>query len=724
MNKIIKELRRREVFRTGGLYVGIAWILIEVSSIILPTFDIAPWVFKMVVIVAFVGFPVVLVLAWFYDITEEGVLREDQKEDLPETLVGGRQTDFIVIGLLAVALIISIYLNMNGDPLMEDELTPVSVLIADFDNQTGDAMFTGLLEQALTIGVESAPNVAAYQRTSAQDLYKTLNPEAANELDKAAAQLIAVREGIQMVLAGTISADGSGYNLKMRAFDSVNDEQAFEVSVTAKSRSDVLVAVGTLSEKVREALGDESFKENDGATVENFTAASLEAARDYVTALNLSYLGKHAEAMELFKAATEKDPNFGRAYSGWALSAYKLGKKDEAGALWKKALTLMNTMTERERLRTLGLYYAVVTQNFSKAKESFIELVTKYPSDAAARNNLQVVSFMTLDFQRAADEGKVLLKLYPQSPLYRSNFALLATYSGQFEEADAAAKQLVAEDPDYAVSYLVIASVAMSRGEYDLARNAYNDMLTATKSEYDESMGILGLADVELYLGNFVKARELANRGIEDDFAKNHNAIASTKLILVGQSYIGEGNNKESGKTARRALDAATKTSQKVSTALLAIAAAEPSIAREVIDSLGKELQPQSRAYGLMIEGILLGQDGDHIAALDKLGDAMKMADMWLIRYQLGRAYLNAGFFAEADHEFRICAEDRNGEATAIFLDDVPTYRYLAELPYWRGRAEEGLGMTAASAEHYREFLLLRPNGGPLTKDAKNRLPE
>jgi tetratricopeptide (TPR) repeat protein len=722
MLKLIRELRRREVFRTVGLYVGISWILIEASSVMLPAFEAPDWALRAVIILAVVGLPIVIVLAWVYDITDKGIEVQADASDTQVIPFGGRSTDFVVIGILAMALVISIYMNITGTGnVVEVELEPVTVLIADFKNDTGDAMFDGLLEQALTIGVEAAPNITAYKRTAAQESYKKLNPDGAEVLDNVAAQLVAVREGIQMVLIGSIASAGNGYDLVMTGHDSLSDEDSFRVAVSAKSRNDVLAAVGTLSEEVREALGDQSFKDKESATVENFTAASLEAARDYVTALDLSYSGDHEEAVVLFESATQKDPNFGRAYSGWALSAYKLGRKDEADELWKQALTLMNTMTERERLRTLGLYYAVVTNNLIKAKETFAELVTKYPSDAAARNNLQVVSFMTLDFQRASDEGKVLLELYPNSSLYRSNFALLATYSGEFAEADAAAQQLVTDDPDYAVSYLVIASAAMSRGDYDVARDAYIKMLTATKSEYDESMGTFGLADIELYLGNFAKARDLASQGIEENLAAGNKAGAAAKLILVAESYLGQGNNQEAAKTARRAFEAGTRTSQKVSAALVAIAAGEPALAREVSESLGKELQPQSRAYGLMIEGALLRQEGERIASIDKLQAAVERADLWLIRYQLGRAYFDAGFFAAAGDEFRLCGADRQGEATAVFLDDVPTYRYLAELPYWLGRSEESLGMTDAAKENYMKYVATRPNGGPRVDDARQR---
>lgn len=713
-------MRRREVFRTGGLYVGVAWIFIEVCSVILPTFDFPDWVFKAIVVTAFAGFPVALVLAWFYDVTEGGVVLDDEAHEPAGSLVGGRQMDFIVIGVLAVALIFSVYLNLNRAPGVPVELEPVSVLIADFDNQTGDAMFDGLLEQALTIGIEAAPNVTAFQRTEAQSVAKTLSESEDDKLDQSTAQLVAAREGVQMVLAGSIAPAGNGYKLAMSGLDLFSNEQVFEVDAKAKSRNDVLTAVGTLSEEVREALGDESFKNKDVATVETFTAASIDAARDYVSALALAFEGKHEEAIELYRSATDKDPNFGRAFSGWALSATKL-RQEQANELWKKALSLLDTMTERERLRTLGLYYTVVTRNYNKAVESFGELVDKYPGDAAGRNNLQVVSFLTLDFQRASDEGKVLLAQYPNSALYRSNFALLATYSGEFEDADRVAKALIKDDPDYAVSYLAVASAAMYRGEYDEARAAYEQMLAATKSEYGKQAGLVGLADIESYVGNFDKARELLEPAIETAFAEDDNVGAAGRLVIVAEAYLAEGNFEEAAETARKVIASSEQVSHRVSAALVAISAGDLETARAIGDTMSNDLQAQNRAYGEMIQASLLREEKDYIGAIDKLRSAIVISDLWLIRFQLGRTYLDAGSYAEAADEFRTCGTTRIGEATAVFLDDTPTYRYLAELPYWKARADEGFGMKEAAIEGYKVFLALRPNGGPLADDANER---
>jgi hypothetical protein len=107
--------------------------------------------------------------------------------------------------------------------------------------------------------------------------------------------------------------------------------------------------------------------------------------------------------------------------------------------------------------------------------------------------------------------------------------------------------------------------------------------------------------------------------------------------------------------------------------------------------------------------------------ALDMLREAVGLADLWLIRFHLGKAYLRAGYDAEALDEFTNC-ESRRGEASALFLDDLPTWRYIATLPYWKGRAQENLGIGTAAQQSYRDYLAIRPHGGPLADDARERI--
>jgi tetratricopeptide (TPR) repeat protein len=720
MNRFIRELRRREVFRTAGLYIGVCWILIEASSVMLPTFDAPEWILRWIIIGAVVGFPIMLVLAWIYDVTARGIEVQPDATDTVIAPIGSRKMDFVVIGVLSVALVFSVYMNITAGPSVVEEPDPVSVLIADFDNQTGNPLFDGLLEQAFIIGIESAPHITSYQRNEALKIAGIVQP-GAEALDATVSRLVAVREGIQLVLSGVIAAAGSGFELQVVGVDPKTSEPVFDVDSEAASSEAVLQALGELSRDVREELGDTTLEQSAGPKSETFTAASLEAAKAYTNAQQLAFEGRLEDAVEHYRVASELDPNFGRAFSSWALAEFKLGRTEEATELWEKALSLMETMTERERLRTLGLYYASVTRNYESAVQTFRELAEKYPADTAGHNNYAVSAFQTLDFETATEAGRRLLDIYPGSDLYRSNFALYAMYAGEFEAAATVAQDLIKDNPGYGTSYLPVAIAHLAAGEYDAARAAYEAMANAETSEHKASLATLGLADIAIFQGDFSSAEELLWDGIEKDIDADNRRAAAVKYVALAESFSASGDHAAAVSAAREALALSTSNAVQVSAAQVLLDAGEIDAARQIGAELGGKLQPQSRAFGRMLEGSIARIEGDYVNAVDLQRSAIELADLWLIRFELGRTFLEAEFYAEALSEFGAC-EERVGEASAVFLDDQPTWRRLASLPYWSARAQQGLGMHTSSIEGFQEFIDRRPQGGPLADDARQRL--
>ncbi len=125
--KYFEELKRRKVFRSALAYLAVAWVLIEVASVVLPTFDIPPIVLKALIILLVLGFPVNLVFSWVYDVTPEGLKKTDEIPDTDEpSKIKGRRLNRIIIGFLSLAVILLLY-NQFGRSKPENNPATVTV---------------------------------------------------------------------------------------------------------------------------------------------------------------------------------------------------------------------------------------------------------------------------------------------------------------------------------------------------------------------------------------------------------------------------------------------------------------------------------------------------------------------------------------------------------------------------------------------------------------------
>jgi tetratricopeptide (TPR) repeat protein len=143
--------------------------------------------------------------------------------------------------------------------------------------------------------------------------------------------------------------------------------------------------------------------------------------------------------------------------------------------------------------------------------------------------------------------------------------------------------------------------------------------------------------------------------------------------------------------------------------------------ARPLIDGLAAELQAEPQAYAKIAEGEAALKAGDARQAIKVLSEANVLLDTWIGHFDLGRAYLEAGAFVQADSEFDRCIK-RRGEALSLFLDEEPTYALLPPLYYYQGRVREAL-KTAGFAESYREYLAIRGGSSedPLLSEVRRR---
>jgi eukaryotic-like serine/threonine-protein kinase len=595
---------------------------------------------------------------------------------------------------------------------------PISVLVSDFVNSTGDPVFDGSLENVLSLGIEGASFINAFPRREAAAAAARIRPNAT--LDETIARLVCQSEGIRTLLVGSIASSGNRYTVSVRAIDPVPGTVIAEVTETAADKSGVLEAVGAVSARVRTALGDATPEQTMAAQQETFTTSSLVSAREYADAQALANANRDEEAIAAYQRALADDARLGRAYAGWAASAFKLGRTREAEELYQKAFALVDRMTEREKFRTFGTYYLNITRNYEKAVEQYQLLVAKYPADGAAHNNLALAHFNLLQFARALEEGRKVLDIYPRSPLYRYNYALYAMYAGDFATAASEARTALETNPNLPKAHLAIAMSALAAGNIDEARAAYEKARGA--GPRGVSLASIGLADLAMYQGRFDEAMPLLQKGIaEDEAAKNAAGVAS-KTIALAEAQHARGDVRAAAATLQRATQLSSDPSVLVSAAQLLIAAGRAGDAEKIAEQLAANLAPRPRAHARVIRAAALIARDRPAEALDELKEAQRLADLWIVRYLKGIAYVEAQAYAEALSEFELC-EKRRGEATAIFLDDIPTYRYMVPLSYWLGRTHDGLGARDAATRHLNRYLSLRsPATDALAKDAASRV--
>lgn len=604
---------------------------------------------------------------------------------------------YAAMAVLAISLCYCVYLIFlgGGKNELQERTGAVSILIADFDNTTGDSLFTDTLEQAMQVGLEGAPFISAYSRDSAEVVASAMQ-DAGDVLDIDTARRVSLQEGINVVLTGGINEDQGKFSLYVRAINAQGGEVLASAEADVIDRPDILNTIGVLANEIRVELGDQTLGAEDTEVTESFSAGNLEAAQAYGHAQSLQYRGRYAEAMEYYRRAIEHDPDLGRAHSGLALSAFSLGQTDVSDHHWDRALATLDTMSERERLRTLGLYYSIVQRDFEKSIETYETLVERYPADDTAHNGLAVQYFFTLDFDRALEHGGHLLEIYPNNVMGRSNYALYAMYASQFDRAVDAAHRVRELDENYFKAWLPIAMHALADRDINGAAAAYEAMADA--GERGTLTSMLGLADVSIFAGDTAAAQEHLQAGIDLATETGSQYFRSTFLVARAEAEFLDGNISAALATMDEAMATASGLPQQVPAALLFIKAGARDRAAAIGERLLIEPQSQSRAYGNMIAGLLALESGDSVTAIDAMYSGIEIADLWMLRLQLGCVYLEAGYPAEALEELNE-ASARIGEATSVFLDDLPTWRYTAELS---GLLDQAKRETAALAMYRR----------------------
>jgi tRNA A-37 threonylcarbamoyl transferase component Bud32/tetratricopeptide (TPR) repeat protein len=564
---------------------------------------------------------------------------------------------------------------------------PVSVLIADFQNTTGDPAFDRVLEPMLRRALEGAGFITAYDRAA---IGRTLGVQPPVVLGEVQARELAVQQGLGVVVSGSIQpvARVGGYRVSVKATRTVSDELLTSAEARAGNKDEVLEAATGLMANVRTALGDEATDAEQMFAMSSLTTASLDVVARYAAAQEAMSNARFDEARQRALEAVALDPKFGIGYQLLSIASRNLGLIQDSEKYIREALQQIDNMTERERFATRGMFYRV-TGDYKNCVKEYGDLVARFAADVAAHNQIALCSSQLRDLRTAVSEMRLVVDILPQRLLFRDNLALYSNYAGDFAAAEEVVKA-IAEPDAYGVLALAFAQIAQDRPAE--ARASYTRL--ASMGVRGASLAASGLGDLAAYEQRYDEAVRLLEEGAAADLVQKAGDSAAAKLAAVAAVQLQQGERTAAVAAAERALAHSQAVKIRFLAARTFVEAGVVIRARPLVDGLAREPQPEPKAYAKIVEGLMALAAKDAPRAIALITEANGLLDTWIGRFDLGRAYVAARQFTQADSEFDRCFK-RRGEALALFLDEEPTFAYLPAVSVWQSRAREELKATS-----------------------------
>ena len=617
------------------------------------------------------------------------------------------------VGVLVAVLLAGTFYAAKMLSTPEKPHDPVTVVIADFQNDTSDAALSQPLGQTVRRALEGASFITAYDRTRISPA--SVGVRAPDKLDETAAREIALKQGLGIVVAGSIAPSGAGYSISVKALQTVTGNVIANVTRVASNRDQVLDSVTRLTANIRKVLGDRTSESAQLFAMRSLSTSSLDVVSHYAAAVEAQSKGNFEEAQQNYLKAVELDPKFGLGYQGLAAMSRNLEREDDAQKYIKEALRYLDSMTDRERFATRGYYYRLNGDNQQCAKE-YGDLIAAYPADTVAHMQRGLCLLKLRQSRDAVEEMRKAVQILPNHAGYRTNLALAANAAGDFEGAEQAIGAI--PDPD-ARALLALAYSQVGRGMLPQAATTYQKI--ATKGALGASIAASGLGDLAVFEGRFGDAVRIFEEGAAADLAAKSAPRAAIKFTSAAFAHVLAGEKTAAIAAADKALTTAGTMPVRFLAARMFVQAGASAKARALATALSSESSAEPQAHGKTIEGLIALETGDARGAVRTLTEANGILDTWFGHFDLGRAYLAAGDLLKADSEFDRCIS-RRGESLSL-MDEGPTFGYFPSAYYYQGRVRESL-KTANFADAYRSYLAIRggSHDDPLVPEIRRRV--
>jgi serine/threonine protein kinase/Tfp pilus assembly protein PilF len=434
-----------------------------------------------------------------------------------------------------------------------------TLVLADFENKTGDPIFDGTLREGLAVQLQQSPFLSLLPGPEVRRTLQMMGQPADSRITPEMGREICEREGLKAYISGKIAPMGSHYVLTLVAADGHSGEMLAHEQEEAASKEVVLKALSQATTRLRQKLGESlsSIGKYD-TSVEQATTRSLGALQAYSLGLKMMTVrGDYTAALQQLQQATTLDPNFAMAHALMGTAYHNLGEKKLAAESTKKSFELREHVSDREKYYIESHYYHYVTGNLEDVRKVYELWAQTYPRDLVPHANLGVIYQGLGQYEKGLEEFHNALRIAPEDALTYSNLVISYICLNQLQEAETTAKEAQAKKLD---------STDLHQYQYELGFLNHDTLEQAQQIEWatdkpgPESLFLYFEANSAAYSGQLNKSLEIfhrseasAERAGEKDRAADAEASAALYEALFGKEaearkHAGAANAQSIGK--------------------------------------------------------------------------------------------------------------------------------------------------------------------------------
>jgi len=584
-----------------------------------------------------------------------------------------------------------------------------TVLLADFVNTTGDAVFDETLKKALEVDLGQSPFLNVFPEQKVRYTLQLMGRQPDERVSIEVGREICQRNGIKAMLSGSVASLGSRYVVTLTAANAATGDTLAEVQQQATSKEQVLDSLGKAASALRAKLGESlSSVQKFDKPLEEATTPSLEALKAYTMGEAKHWTGDDPASISFYQRAVELDPNFALAYARLGTVYNNLGESERAEEYRKKAFELSNRSSERERLYIVSHYYMDSGQ-FEKGIASYELYRQTYPRDVTPTTNLGVEYDIFGQFEKSLEYSREAMRIDPDSIFAYLNAARDYLALNRPDEAKAILKTAVERKLGGSGVHFMLANIALEQG--DKAAQEREEALARRSPEWEQRLAVRN-ANLAALHGQLRQARELYKQAAEMAQRLHWSQRAAFALAAAANTQANFGLRAQAVEDAAAALALSHAPDPTLSAGLALARAGDEKKAESLLSDVSHRRPDDGwvqSVNGPLIRATLQLNHGNGAKAVELLKSAAPYAQAnFDVLYTRGMGYLRAGQASEAAKEFQKILALRMG------FPLFSPVRWLAQLGLARAYQLQGEKEKARTA--YQDLFAL-------WKDADAELP-